>query len=152
AREQFPNSIERADDLSLAWQARVGEWITSEESRLSHKHLIAQNYSNFGLPVKNVISGVSVVNFHYAFPLAATANYGLGKAIAYEERGFLAQSADAYRRQAWNFMLSGGGSFDSLDYSFTPGHEDGADTEPNGPGGGSPALRRQLGFLAELLR
>jgi hypothetical protein len=49
-------------------------------------------------------------------------------------------------------MLSGGGIFDSLDYSFSPGHEDGSDTEPNGPGGGSPALRRQLRILSEFLQ
>jgi len=42
--------------------------------------------------------------------------------------------------------------FDSLDYSFTPGHEDGTDLAPNGPGGGSPALRRQLRVLREFLQ
>lgn len=41
--------------------------------------------------------------------------------------------------------------FDSLDYSFTPGHEDGTDTESNGPGGGSPELRRRLRILSEFL-
>ena len=49
-------------------------------------------------------------------------------------------------------MLSGGGSFGALDYSFTPGHEDGADTAPNGPGGGSPAFRQQLGILQGFLQ
>jgi hypothetical protein len=49
-------------------------------------------------------------------------------------------------------MLQGGGVFDSLDYSFSPGHEDGGDTEPNGPGGGSPALRRQLRILSDFLQ
>ena len=151
AREQFPNSIERADDLSLAWQTRVAAWITSEEAKLPNRHLIAQNYSNFALPVKNAIPGVSILNFHYAFPMAVSANYGLGKGIAYDESGFLGQGDDVYRRQAWNFMLSGGSSFDGLDYSFTPGHEDGADTAPNGPGGGSPAFRKQLGVLQKFL-
>ena len=49
-------------------------------------------------------------------------------------------------------MLSGGGVFDSLDYSFTVGHEDGTDVEPNGPGGGSPELRRRLKILSEFLK
>ncbi len=151
AREQFPNSIERADDFSLAWQARVAEWITSEEAARLNRHLIAQNYSNFGLPVKNIIPGVSVVNFHYAFPAAVTANYGLGLAITYDESGFLGPGDDVYRRQAWNFMLSGGSGFDGLDYSFTTGHEDGTDMAPNGPGGGSPAFRHQLRLLADFL-
>ena len=49
-------------------------------------------------------------------------------------------------------MLSGGGVFDSLDYSFSVGHEDGTDTEPNGPGGGSAELRRRLRILSEFLQ
>lgn len=151
-REKFPNSIERADELSLAWQTRVAQWIRSEERSLPNKHLIAQNYCDFGLPVKELIPAVSMVNFHYAFPQAAAANYGLDTAIAYDETGFLGQGDAAYRRQAWNFMLSGGSAFDGLDYSFTVGHEDGTDTAPNGPGGGSPALRRQLGILSAFLQ
>jgi hypothetical protein len=150
-REKFPNSIERADELSLAWQMRVAQWITSEEAALPNKHLIAQNYCDFGLPVKELVPGVSVVNFHYAFQQAIAVNYGLDKAIAYDETGFLGQGDVGYRRQAWNFMLSGGSAFDGLDYSFTVGHEDGTDTAPNGPGGGSLTLRRQLGILREFL-
>jgi hypothetical protein len=34
----------------------------------------------------------------------------------------------------------------------SPGHEDGSDTAPNGPGGGSPALRRQPRILSDFLR
>lgn len=151
ARNQFPNTIEVADDLSLAWQARVAQWITSEEASLPNRHLIAQNYCDFGLPVRKLVPGVSMVNFHYAFPEAASANYELGKAIAYDETGFLGRDDDGYRREAWNFMLSGGGAFDALDYSFSVGHEDGTDNEPNGPGGGSTALRHQLRVLAEFL-
>lgn len=149
--DQFPNSVDIADAASVAWQRRVAEWITSEEAGLPNKHLIAQNYCNFGFPVEEMVPGVSVINFHYAYPAAVTLNYGLRKAIAYDETGFLGQKDDAYRRQAWNFMLSGGSSFDGLDYSFTPGHEDGSDIEPNGPGGGSPALRKQLAVLRSFL-
>lgn len=151
SRNQFPNTIEVADSTSLAWQARVAEWITSEEASLSNQHLIAQNYCDFGLPVRDLVPGVSMVNFHYAFPEAAAANYGLEKAIAYDETGFLGRDDGGYRREAWNFMLSGGGAFDALDYSFTVGHEDGTDTEPNGPGGGSSALRRQLRVLRDFI-
>ena len=151
SRDQFPNTIEVADDLSLAWQARVAQWITSEEASLPNKHLIAQNYCDFGSPVQALVAGVSMVNFHYAFPESASANYGLGKAIAYDETGFLGRDDEGYRREAWNFMLSGGGAFDALDYSFTVGHEDGSDTDPNGPGGGSASLRRQLRILSDFL-
>jgi hypothetical protein len=152
ARDQFPNTIETADDKSIAWQARVAQWIASEEELLPNKHLVAQNYCDFGLPVSALIHGVSIVNFHYAYPEAASANYGLGKILAYDETGFLERDDAAYRRQAWNFILSGGGAFDGLDYSFSVGHEDGSDTEPNGPGGGSAAFRRQLGILSKFMR
>ncbi len=152
AREKYPNSVEVADDLSMAWQARVADWITSEEASLPKRHLVAQNYCNFRFPVRKLVPGVSIVNFHYAYPDAPLLNYGLGKAISYDETGFLGRDDGAYRRQAWNFMLSGGSSFDNLDYSFTTGHEDGTDTEPNGPGGGSPALRQQLRVLSEFLQ
>lgn len=152
ARKKFPNSVEVADDASTAWQSRIADWITSEEASLPNKHLIAQNYCNFRLPVRQLVPHVSIVNFHYAYPDAVLLNYGLGKAISYDETGFLGRDDDVYRRQAWNFMLSGGSTFDNLDYSFSVGHEDGTDTEPNGPGGGSPALRRQLRFLSEFLQ
>jgi len=151
ARNQYPNSIELPDDASIAWQTRVAQWIASEESALPHKHLVAQNYSNFRLPVRTLIPGVSIINFHYAYPEAATLNYGLNKAIGYDETGFLGRADDAYRRQAWNFMLAGGSAFDALDYSFTTAHPDGTDSQPNGPGGGSPILRRQLGILQKFL-
>jgi len=151
-RDQYPNSIDLPDEATMTWQAKVVEWITSEEAGLLNKHMIAQDCCNFRYATKSVLPGVSVVNFHYAYPEAATLNYGLDKAISYDETGFLGQSDDAYTRQAWNFMLAGGSAFDSLDYSFTSGHEDGTDVEPNGPGGGSPELRRRLKILSEFLK
>jgi hypothetical protein len=152
ARDTYPNSVDLPDELSMAWQARVARWITTEESVLPNHHLIAQNYSNFRLPVRKLLPNVGVVNFHYAYPEAVLLNYGLSKAISYDETGFLGRDDDAYRRQAWNFMLSGGSVFDSLDYSFTTGHEDGSYSEPNGPGGGSPDLRHQLHILSQFLQ
>ena len=150
-RDQYPNSIDLPDEATMIWQSHVADWIVTEELSLPNKHLIAQDCCNFRYAVKALLPGVSVVNFHYAYPEAATFNYGLGKAISYDETGFLGQSDDAYARQAWNFMLAGGSVFDSLDYSFTVGHEDGSDVEPNGPGGGSPELRRRLKILSEFL-
>ncbi len=151
ARDQYPNSIEAADPDSIAWQTRVAEWIASEEAKLTQKHLVAQCYSNFRLPVRSLIPGADVVNFHYAYAEAVRMNYGLNKAIAYDETGFLGRGEDAYRRQAWNFMLAGGSVFDALDYSFSVGREDGTDAEPNGPGGGSPEFRKELGILVKFL-
>jgi len=151
-RDQYPNSIDLPDALTLAWQARVAEWITREEARLPNQHLIAQDCCNFGYPMREVLPGISVVNFHYAYPAAVALNYGLGKALSYDETGFLGRSDETYARQAWNFMLSGGSVFNGLDYSFSVGHEDGTDAEPNGPGGGSAGLRKRLKVLSEFLR
>ena len=150
-RNRYPNSIDLADDASLTWQAAVAKWISDEEAARPNRHLIAQNYSNFGFPVRALAPGVSVINFHYAYPFAAAENYGLGMALSCDETGFRGRDDGAYRREAWSFILAGGGIFDSLDYSFTAGHEDGSDTEPNGPGGGSPALRQQLRVLSDFL-
>ena len=150
-RDQYPNSVDLPDAATMAWQARVAEWITSEESNLASKHLIAQDCCNFVYAVRDVLPGVSIVNFHYAYPEAAILNDGLGKALSYDETGFLGREDDKYARQAWNFMLSGGGVFDHLDYSFSVGHEDGKDLETNGPGGGSPELRTRLRILSEFL-
>jgi hypothetical protein len=152
ARNQYPNSVDLPDEEAMVWQTHVAEWISSEEASLPNKHLIAQNYCNFVLPVRQLIPGVSIVNFHYAYPEAVTLNYSLNKALSYDETGFLGRDDEGYIRQAWNFMLSGGSVFNGLDYSFSPGHEDGTDTAPNGPGGGSPELRRRLGILHQLLQ
>ena len=149
ARDRYPNSIDVADKLSMDWQARVAGWIASEDG--AHGHLIAQNYANFGFPVKELAPEASVVNFHYAYPRAVEDNYGLQKAIGYDETGFLGQDDLTYLRQAWNFMMAGGSTFDALDYSFSVGHEDGLDAAPNGPGGGSATLRRELGILSRFL-
>ena len=65
--------------------------------------------------------------------------------IGYDEDG--GTSADIiYRHAGWEYLMSGGGLFDNLDYSFTVS----APTGPvnlNGPSGGDPTLRVQLGIL-----
>ena len=152
-RYQFPNAVEVTTAASVAWQARVAALIADEESRLPQRHLIAQNVANFRLPVRpdDLAPGVSIVNFHYAYPEAATWNLPLEKVIGYDESGFAGRTDAIYRRQAWNFLFSGGGLFNSLDYSFTVGHEDGTDVTNKAPGGGSPTLRQQLKVLSGFL-
>ncbi len=48
-RDNYPNSVDLPDELSMAWQARVVAWIQEEEASLPNRHLIAQNYCNFRL-------------------------------------------------------------------------------------------------------
>lgn len=139
-----------ADSASMAWQAKVASIIADEEDQRSKHHLIAQNFTNFKAPIPAVNEHVSIINFHYAWPEAVEWNYHYNKVIGFDESGFAGPGNDVYRRQAWQFMLSGGGLFNSLDYSFFVGHEDGTGNN-QAPGGGSDTLRRQLKTLHDFL-
>lgn len=145
-----PTEVKVATPASLAWQARVAEWIADEERRHPKRHLIAQGFANHGVPLERVDPRVSVVNFHYALPEAVTWNYGLDRPIAFDESGFAGSDDTVYRRQAWRFLMAGGAVFSGLDYSFAVGFEKGT-AENDAPGGGGPALRSQLGVLRRTL-
>jgi hypothetical protein len=158
ASARWKNRVDLAGPASLAWQARIASTLAEEEKVLGVAHLVAQNYGNHRFPIRNVDARVGVMNFHYAWPEAATLNLGRGRVVSFDETGFASPSdrtaapeTDAvYRRQAWEFLLAGGGIFSMLDYSFTVGHEDGTFVN-EAPGGGSPALRRQLRVLRDFL-
>lgn len=148
-----PNWMEKvdyADQLSLDWQEEVASTIVNEEKNLPKKHLIAQNYSNFKAPLFDISPNISILNFHYNWPESVIWNYHFNRVIGFDESGFAGSSDLVYRRQAWAFMLSGGGLFNSLDYSFFVGKENGTGVN-EAPGGGSPALRSQLKILSELI-
>jgi hypothetical protein len=146
----WQNRVDLADEASLEWQAWVASVVADQEAQQGSRHLIAQNYANFRYPLKDVDPAISILNFHYAWPEAATLNLGLERALGFDESGFAGREDATYRRQAWEFLLSGGSTFSHLDYSFAVGQEDGTATSP-APGGGSPALRRQLGVLKAFL-
>ena len=140
-----------ADSASTAWQDTIAAVIADEESQLASRHLIAWNYTNFKAPIPEVNPHVSIMNFHYAWPEAARWNMAYDRVIGFDESGFAGSGDEVYRRQAWKFMLSGGGLFNNLDYSFYVGHEDGLG-ENVAPGGGSAALRSQLKILSGFLK
>jgi len=152
----WKNRVDLASDESLAWQARIAAVIAEEEK--SPRHLVAQNYCNHRYPLDGVDPRVSILNFHYAWPEAVTLNAGLRRVVGFDETGFAnpsersgtAETDAEYRRQAWEFLMAGGGTFSMLDYSFAVGHEDGTLVN-EAPGGGSPALRRQLRVLKDFL-
>ena len=132
-----------------AWQNLIINEITTTEAGFPHRHLIAQNVANADATIQNPNPEVSIFNFHYALPNAAKQNFGLNRPLGDDETGYGpddAQKDFPYRREAWEFMLSGGGIFNHLDYSFTASSESGLAT-PDAPGGGGPAIRRQLGIL-----
>ncbi len=139
-----------ADQASIDWHDRLIKVIVDTESQLDKKHLIAQNYTNFKAPIPYVNQHVSIINFHYAWPEAVDWNYHYPKVIGFDESGFAGSGDQVYRRQAWQFMLSGGGLFNNLDYSFYVGHEDGTG-ENSAPGGGSKSFRQQLKTLSNFL-
>lgn len=139
-----------ANSASLAWQERIASVIAEAESQQPQQHLIAQNYTNFRASIPSVSEHIDIVNFHYAWPEAVAWNYHYNRVIGFDESGFAGSDDQVYRRQAWQFMLSGGGLYNNLDYSFYVGHEDGQGTN-QAPGGGSSALRRQLKVLSDFL-
>lgn len=139
--------------VMMDWQHHIADVIRSTEDSVSVRHLISQNIANGSLRIADPHPGVSVFNFHYASPPVAVAqNYYLNKVIGDNETGFRGNSDSTYRMEAWAFIMAGGGLFNNLDYSFAPGHEDGTFTyPPTQPGGGSPALRKQLKYLSDFI-
>lgn len=139
--------------VSLDWQKHIAATIAESEAAFPSRHLIAQNIANNTAVITAPDPHVSLFNFHYARPPAAVGtNFKLNRATGYDETGFDGPYDSTYRVQAWDFLLAGGATFDHLDYSFTAGHEDGTFEFPIGqPGGGSPALRKQLGILKRFL-
>ena len=145
-----PREVKVATAASAAWQAEVAGWIADAERGLPARHLIAQGFANHGVPLDRVDPRVSVINFHYALPESVTWNYALGRPIAFDESGFAGPDDSLYRRQAWRFLMAGGAVFSGLDYSFAVGFERGT-ADNDAPGGGSAALRSQLGVLRRTL-
>ncbi|MBI4583726.1 MAG: hypothetical protein HY717_06860 [Planctomycetes bacterium] len=140
-------------DVTLAWQHRIAEVIVETEKAFPAKHLISQNIANHSARIENPHPAVSIFNFHYASPPEAVAmNYALNKVIGDNETGFRGTGDAPYRMEGWDFIISGGGLYNNLDYSFTAGHEDGTFPLPPGqPGGGTPALRKQLKILGDFI-
>lgn len=135
--------------VTMEWQHHIASLIHSEENGFTDQHLISQNIANDKLLIENPHPAVSVFNFHYAYPpVAVSQNFHLNKVIGDNETGFDGNADSTYRREGWSFILAGGALFNNLDYSFTAENEDGSFQYPSTqPGGGSPALRKQLSYL-----
>ena len=146
----WKTKVDFATNPSLEWQEDIAETIISTEDTLPKKHLIAQNYANYKATLPEVKPNIDIINFHYAWPEAAQWNYNYDKVIGFDESGFAGSEDKTYRRQAWRFLLSGGGLFNNLDYSYFVGHEDGTGIN-TAPGGGSKTLRTQLKILSKFL-
>ena len=138
--------------VTMAWQHRMAGVIAEAERGFAHRHLVAQNIANKHARIADPHPSVSIFNFHYAVPAAVADNFHLGKALGDDETGFRGPFDAPYLAEAWGFMISGGGIFSNLDYSFAAGWEDGTFPYPSSqPGAGSPRLRRQLRVLKTFL-
>lgn len=137
--------------VTLEWQRVVADTIVAAEADFAHKHMIAQNIANKRARIESPNPAISVFNFHYADPAAAVENLGLNKALGDDETGFVGTADRPYRTEAWLWLLSGGGAFSHLDYSFTTDAEDGTATvEAPTPGGGGANFRSQLSLLKRM--
>ncbi len=136
----------------LPWQNRMIDVLVEAERDLPKQHLIAQNVQNRTMMVSALHPSVSIVNFHYADPEAVLCNYHLGRVIGDDETGFKGQTCHPYRLEAWRFMMSGGGVFNHLDYSFSVATPDGTGlVEAESPSFGGPELRRQMAVLKRFM-
>lgn len=148
--KDFLRYIEIANPQVAAWHNKITSFIREEESRLKYQHLIAENIANSTYQIQQPDTNISIFNFHAALPDAVYKNYRLNKAVGFDESGFYGSSDEAYRKQAWNFILAGGALFNGLDYSFTVASPEGKDSQ-NAPGGGSWKLRNHLKVLKEFI-
>jgi hypothetical protein len=144
-----------------AWIQRVSGWVSDEESRLPFKHLVSVDLTNQGSAVtasdlEKYFANLSIFNVHYdANGEILLLNQALPRLLAFNETGFNGTKDDFYRTQGWNFLLSGGGLYGNLDFSFSVGHEDGTGTPSFTSDyncGGSAALRKQLKILLDFMR
>jgi hypothetical protein len=141
------------ENVTPEWQAHMADVIAAAEAALPKRHLISQNVANGAEKVTHPHPAISILNFHYATPPDTVGmNFDLGRVIGDNETGFKGTADTHYRIEGWEFMLAGGGLYNNLDYSFTVGHEDGTFQYPDTqPGGGTIALRHQLGVLKRFL-
>ncbi len=135
--------------VTIEWQRHIARTIAQAESDLPRKHLISQNILARSPRLDGPGGPVSIFNFHYSRPPAVVSdNAGLKLALGNNETGFDGSADSAYRIQGWDFPMAGGALYNNLDYSFAVTHENGMFAyDAATPGGGSRALRTQLGFL-----
>jgi hypothetical protein len=70
---------------------------------------------------------ISVFNHHYdKNTLSLKFNYGINRVLSFNETGLMPPSSPQYRIQGWKYLMSGGGLYNNLDFTFEVGHEDGS--------------------------
>jgi Cellulase (glycosyl hydrolase family 5) len=137
--------------VPVEWQIHIAATIVTTESTFPAQHLIAQEFVE---RVQNPVEQTSLYMIRGAPSAEALAHndrFPIPKGV--NETGYLGTADSPYRIQAWVMFVSGGALFLGLDYSFIVGHEDGSFVLPtNQLGGGSQALRSQLGVLLAFIK
>lgn len=134
------------------WQRQIIDGVVAAQREVNCQKLISLNIANGSQRVENPHPAVSLFNFHYCYPPVVVAeNWQLNKPIGENETGFRGQQDFLYRTEGWDFMLAGGALYNNLDYSFSASHPAGTLNDYSSPGGGSLALRQQLGVLKQLI-
>eukprot|EP01120_Amphizonella_sp_Union-15-10_P012425 TRINITY_DN550_c0_g2_i2.p1 TRINITY_DN550_c0_g2~~TRINITY_DN550_c0_g2_i2.p1 ORF type:complete len:455 (-),score=84.77 TRINITY_DN550_c0_g2_i2:66-1430(-) len=141
----FFEVINEPSTATPEWTDFVIDTIVNTESKLPQKHLISQN--------QGVLNPkTSIYSFHDGTPKNVKDSYHLNIAISDGETGFAGPYDVAYRTQGWQWVISGGATYDNLDYSWTAARPDGTACCPvNGPSGGGPELRKQLAILLNFI-
>ncbi len=137
--------------LTREWNERMIAAIVEAERGLPARHLIAQGIAVRSARIGDPHPQVSVFNFHAATSESVALNYHLGKSIADDETGGKGTADFPYRSEGWQFLLAGGGVFSHLDFSFTVERPDGTAALKGAPGGGGPAIRKQIEVLKEFI-
>jgi hypothetical protein len=139
--------------VPLDWNRHLAEVVMRTEKDLPQRHLISLNVANEKQKVEQRLPEFDLYNFHYAWPPETIAlNRHLERPIGDTETGFKGQTDLQYRREAWQFILSGGAMFSHLDYSFAVGHENGTFAYPaKQPGGGNASFRMQMRILSTFI-
>ena len=139
------------EGLTPEWNDRMIRAIVHAEAALSRKHLIAQGIAVHSGRIEKPNPHVSVFNFHAAEPASVSENLEVRKVIADDETGGKGTGDFPYRSEGWEFLLAGGAVFSHLDFSFTPRSPQGKGDITGAPGGGGPAIRKQIRVLKEFI-
>ena len=140
--------------VDMNWHAHMADLLAQAQQQERRPKLISWNVANNRARIDNPHPAISIFNFHYASPpITLAENFRLNRVLGDNETGFRGINNAPYRIEGWAFILSGGGLYNNLDYSFTAGHEDGSYVYPQAqPGGGNALLRRQLRILGDFIR
>jgi len=132
--QEHPGFASPARKETKEWIQQVSEWIVNEEKKLPKQHILSVDYSNEGSKIpetelQTYWKNISVFNHHYDKEAESVKlNYGIKRALSFNETGILPVSTPLYRIQGWQYLMSGGALYNHLDFSFQVGYEDGNGT------------------------